>query len=241
MDTRYIDCPGDDRIFAVVGDFDPDTPPVRLKGGKGYVFPDGHVRLYSLTKTPRNPYPYFYYETENPFTNKGKYVIVEGSPEYEECFEESKIVSLSVSEINLMTPPDYQPFNEEAVNAMNAAAEKFQPVINPTDDPLKKTIKAAIIEKQINISRLNADVDRKCRLNNMKSALTKETRMSADYFVKWCELLGLDFRIEVLDNGTDRTDPLKQSVTYKSELDSIVIGEDNPAPLHRPIKVTKTE
>lgn len=226
---QYISSPYEGSIFNVVGNFNKANHPLTYKKGKGYIFDDGVVRVYSLTKRVDRPIPYFWFdETEKTY--------LKGGMEFDDGFTTDRIVSITPPDISKNTPDDFEPFNEEAINAINAAAEIYKPEIKPGDDPLKKIIKTAIIEKQINISRLSANVDTKCRLNNMKSALTKETKMSIEYFNKWCELLGLDYMVMLVDNGVDTIDPLKEPVVYRSELDLISVGELDTASRHHTIR-----
>lgn len=115
-------------------------------------------------------------------------------------------------------------YNEEAINDMNAATEVFVPIINEGDDFLKKIIKTTIIEKGIDIKRLQHRLDKKYGLINMKSALIGKTKMSVPNFIVWAELLGIDWEITIIDNGTDKINPLKESLVYKSSTDRITKG-----------------
>ena len=42
-------------------------------------------------------------------------------------------------------------------------------------------------------------------------------KTSITNFEQWAELLGFDYEITIRDNGTDKLNPLKYEITYKSD------------------------
>lgn len=198
--------------------------------GKGYIYVDGSIWIYSKDGKPYNTsgYPYFWInETKTEFEDGGKIEKAEvcfSHPDEElaKYFREEHLVDLSMKLIVDNTSEDEELYNEQAINDMNAAAAIFVPNIKDEDDFLKKLIKNAIIEKHIDISRLKYRMTEKYSLPNMKAALQSKTKMSVLYFLSWCELLGLDFTIMVEDNGTDPQDPLKERLYYVSRKDQVL-------------------
>lgn len=114
------------------------------------------------------------------------------------------------------TPKDAQLYDEAALADMNAATSLFIPEINANDDPLKKIIKKAIIEKKVDINRYKSKFPEKYSLTNYKTALISTTKMSIAAFLMWCDLLELDFRFTVMDNGKDIISPLDKPITFSS-------------------------
>lgn len=97
-------------------------------------------------------------------------------------------------------------------------SDVFVPTIKDTDDPLKKIIKQAIIEKRVNLSIYKNKVNNEYGLVNMKSALLRDTAMSIKYFKMWLEVLDLDFRIILRDNGDPQNiNPLKREIVINSD------------------------
>ena len=86
----------------------------------------------------------------------------------------------------------------------------------PIDDGWKKCIKKSILAKGRDINSLKYMTGDKYTLTNMKTALNNGTRMSVTNFSKWCELLGLDFEIRVMDNGSDPDFPLVNDIVFSS-------------------------
>lgn len=134
----------------------------------------------------------------------------------DKIFREDNLYDLSMSTIIENTHEDDVLYNPDELADINAASTTFRPTINDDDDPLKKIIKMAINEKDIDISRLKHKLPEKYGLSNLKSALVQKTKMSILYFTMWCNLLSLDFTVMVEDNGTDTISPLRKPLFYKS-------------------------
>lgn len=186
--------------------------------GKGYIDENEYIWIYSGSGKPinSNEYPYFWLNEE------GEKVFSSPEESTMNQFSSDKLVDLSMGVIVNNTKEGEELYNEQAINDMNAGAAVFVPIIQQSDDFLKKIIKTAIIDKGIDISRLKYKMDEKYILPNMKAALNNSTKMSVVYFLTWCELLGLDFTIAVEDNGTDTVDPLKKPIYYVSRKDEVL-------------------
>lgn len=88
--------------------------------------------------------------------------------------------------------------------------EIFAPIIKDDDDILKKIIKNVLNELQVDIRRYRKCFENEYDLTNLKASLTKPGTMSIKYFNRWCEILGLQVRMIISDNGTTKTNPLKK-------------------------------
>ena len=139
------------------------------------------------------------------------------SPQTKEIFHKEYLYKLDMTGIINNTNENEELYNEEALADMNAATSVFVPIINENDDPLKKLIKQAIIDKKIDINRLKHKMPQKYGLTNMKSALIGKTKMSISNFNIWCELLGISYYIELGNNGTDDINPLPHPISFSSE------------------------
>ncbi|MNF02178.1 hypothetical protein D3C80_2012900 [compost metagenome] len=73
-----------------------------------------------------------------------------------------------------------------------------------------------ILEKKINLNNYKSQFERSHDLNNMRSALERDTKMSAKYFEAWCDLLGIDWKIIIMDNGRDKIAPLEDDIEVSS-------------------------
>lgn len=180
--------------------------------GKGYVDKDGIIWIYCGCGKPKNAneYPYFW------ISEDGKKTFSDPQPEMKEKFNTDNMKSSNLYDIVEATQPNEVLFDEEEINDVNSASASFIPIINESDDFLKKLIKATIIMKGIDINRLKVKAEQKYMLPNMKAALINDTKMSVVYFNKWAELLGTNFEVAITDSGEDKVDPLKRPLVYQS-------------------------
>lgn len=215
-----------DRTVSVVGMIDKKKEEKEtgvFQDNKGYIDEDEYIWIYCGAGKPKNKnaYPYFW-------LNDGKKEFSDPPELIKKAYSVANMVDMSLVNIVDRTEPGEQLFNEEEINDMNAAAAFYVPVINESDDFLKKIVKTTIIEKGIDINRLKGKTDEKYILPNMKAALQNKTKMSVIYFTCWMNLLGCDFEITILDSGEDKNDPLKVPLLYQSysdKLNNVVDGE----------------
>lgn len=205
---------GNARAVSVVG-YITDTN-FNYEDGKGYLDDDGYVWIFCKNGKPKNSdeYPYFWIEDEN---------IIYSIPDDEirDKFNIDNMIDISLVNIIEKTKPNEVLYDEQEIQDMNSAASFYVPIINDSDDFLKKIVKNTIITKGIDINRLKGKTDQKYVLPNMKAALENKTKMSVIYFCCWMELLGCDFQIDIIDNGLDSTNKLKTDLIYTSNTDKV--------------------
>ena len=202
---RYLHY-GDDNMLTILGYLGNVTTFV---DNRGYVDKDTEkVYVYN----PKNKHvPYIIVSDDGEVTKVDTDLKV-----YDEYFKLSNSYENSIYTILSTTPKDAVLYDEEALADMNAATSVFVPEIRPDDDPLKKIIKSAIINKGIDINRLKCKLPEKYALTNLKSALIGKTKMSISVFQTWCGLLELDFTFTVSDNGNDSINPLSEPITIST-------------------------
>lgn len=88
---------------------------------------------------------------------------------------------------------DIQPVTEKGI---------FTVPLSKKDDPLKRVIKLALYKKKINTKNCEDRSSSAHLINNMKSALKNDQKMTMLYFMSWCELLDLIFEIKVTNPKT---------------------------------------
>ena len=205
---------GNARAVSVVG-YITDTN-FNYEDGKGYLDDDGYVWIFCKNGKPKNSdeYPYFWIEDEN---------ITYSIPDDDirDKFNIDNMIDISLVNIIEKTKPNEVLYDEQEIQDMNSAASFYVPIINDSDDFLKKIVKNTIITKGIDINRLKGKTDQKYVLPNMKAALENKTKMSVIYFCCWMELLGCDFQIDIIDNGLDSTNKLKTDLIYTSNTDKV--------------------
>lgn len=71
--------------------------------------------------------------------------------------------------------------------------------LSEKDDPLKRVIKLVLDKKRINTKACEDRCASTHLVNNMKSALKHEQKTTMLYFVAWCELLDITYRITITE------------------------------------------
>lgn len=189
--------------------------------GKGYVNDNDEVFVYNNRKTKIDPdFPTCFYCGKD---SDGQLVFAKGSPAATRLFKTSYLKPITHTYISETTKVGEQMYDLDIVNDVNAATEKFKPIIDDNDDCLKKSVKMVILEKDVDINRYKSKMTTKYALTNMKSALIGITKLSINVFATWAELLGFGFKIFMYDIKTDPVDPLKQPIVYDSVTDSLKV------------------
>lgn len=218
MKESYIET--DDKVVRIVGTVEKEKKTKETGvfiDGKGYADENGTIWIYSYSGKPSNSneYPYFWINSDGvkEFSHPEESVL--------KLWNTSNASDKDLDTISALTKEDTEVYDEDEVNAMNESSSKYVPIVKDSEDFLKKIIKHLILQKGINISRLKYKMTAKYSLPNMTSALSNTTKMSVTYFSIWAELLGVNFKIIIEDNGTDTINPLKEPIVYDSYHDTI--------------------
>lgn len=148
--------------------------------------------------------------------------------EYEFVDPDSKLEKLEYSAGNVIEFDADAIFNEisekkedfldpEDIEVINNNQEVFVPTFKEDDDFLKYGVKKAILDKQVNLKNYKNKFPNQYALNNMKSGLNKETKMTVPNFKSWSEILGLKWKMIIEDDGTDRLSPLPEPIIITSD------------------------
>ena len=185
---------------------------VEFVSGKGYIAEDGSIWIYKKEKPKfaQNRFPCFWLEKD--FTKR-----FSCPPEnVRSQFNEKRLIALDTDTIASKSDANKVYYNEQEQDDIDNASEIYRPVIRDNDDFLKMIVKTVINEKTINITRLKHVTEQSYSVSNMKAALRGTTKMSVLYFSIWAELLGFDYTVTIMDNGTDTIDPLYNTLVYRS-------------------------
>lgn len=180
--------------------------------GKGYIAEDGSIWIYR-EKPPvysKNRYPCFWLDE-----NKKK-IFSTPSMKVRSAFHESRLISLDYESLKNKSDANKVYYNEKEQDDIDNASAVYRPVIKIDDDFLKMIVKSVILAKSTNINRYKHATEKTYSVANMRAALRGDTKMSVTYFIIWAELLGFDYTITVMDNGTDPNDPLYTPLVYRS-------------------------
>lgn len=98
--------------------------------------------------------------------------------------------------------------------------------LDSADDPLKRLIKVAVIQKVIVPSDYRNKGSNPHLFNNMMSGLKRKSKMMWKYFMYWCEILDVTFRITITD-GTNTEVADKSYLSYdNANIMNYVMGQD---------------
>ena len=148
-----------------------------------------------------------------------KIIFVEPKEKEKKKYDVDNINELSTSSIFDKVSQETDKFIQPSdIEIINNNSEMFTPTIRPEDDFLKYIVKKAILDKKINLKNYKNRFTNEYALNNMKSGLSKSTKMTVPNFVKWCEILGLDWEMTVSDNGDDNINPLSEPINISNKI-----------------------
>lgn len=94
---------------------------------------------------------------------------------------------------------------------MGETNDVFAPIISDNDNALQKIIKEALIRKQIDIKNYAGRFRDAGDLSNHKRALLHHGKMSFEKFIKWCNVLDLDYRV-IISDKRKAINPMKEEV-----------------------------
>lgn len=182
----------------------------KLQKNHGYIIGD-YVYIYHGKDKPNGMGLYKDKET-------GQIMIQQGNSKDKEKFSVANVIDMDIDSISMAIKEQAKKYTtEEDLEIINNSSEVFTPKIKEDDDFLKQLVKQALDEKKINLKAYKNKFSKPHTLNNIKSALVNKTKTSITNFEQWAELLGFDYEIKIFDNGTDKLNPLKCEISYKSD------------------------
>ena len=102
----------------------------------------------------------------------------------------------------------------------------YVPVINESDDFLKKLIKSVFLIKQVPTTRYRKKITKAYQFSNIFQALNNITKTSTTMWQTWMELLGMDYIVILKDARLEADEPtIDRYLVYKSRNDTITAVE----------------
>lgn len=186
-----------------------------FKENRGYVDENGYIHIYRENPDKNELIPWFTTE----FGADGFPVLKMNkrrSKETREAFRIERVGDLSIAHINKVTTDAPIEYDAEVSQDLARSTSNYIPEIKENDDFLKKVIKKAILEKEVNLNKYKATMNKTWTLPNLIQALFKDTKISPTAFVSWMEILDCDFELIIRDNGCDRDNPLPRAMAFNS-------------------------
>lgn len=150
---------------------------------------------------------------------KTEYIFVDGEVDNINIFNVKDVVVLDAKLIfeNLQTNPN-EFMSAEDLEDVSVDRDVFVPIIRDSDDFLKTAIKKAIIAKKINVKQKYKDrFAQAYQLTNRVHQLREDTKMSTVYFMDWIELLDLNWKLIISDNGKDPANPIGEDIVIRGD------------------------
>lgn len=212
----YLSVP--DRTIRVMGyleDFDTED----LEEGKGYILWDNFVYIYNpdLSDSPTSAdrkYPTF-----NIINNDSEIKLLKFSDISE--FSVENIYNADLDQIINDTSKDDVYYDAKQLMDIQLSSTIYIPTIEEDDDFLKKIIKTFIIDTRVNVRALKSKGSKEYTVSNLITGLNNKTKMSVTSFLRWCELLGLKFNMDVQSNNLINIIPSDYRVHYESGYDNL--------------------
>lgn len=157
-------------------------------------------------------YVWVFHEEKKPNTWRTPIVYMEdGNLCYQFCGEgfsmdewaEENIKENRLEDAEKVTK-DQITFSVEMIEAMNNATSSYKPVVEETDDFMKRLVKTVILLKGVDLNRLKAKMSKAYGLSNLISALRGKTKMSVTGFSTWVELLGIAFTVKITSEKKEK-------------------------------------
>jgi hypothetical protein len=186
----------------------------KLKKGVGYVKGD-HVYVYhgKLEKFNKNELTGGIYQDR-----LGDYIFIEHDEAVKDQYHLGNVTEMNLDRVfNDMGNKEGDFIDPEDIEIINNNIEVWQPTIKEDDDFLKYIVKKIIIDKQVNLKNYRSKFANQFSLNNMKSGLNKNTKMTVPNFKVWCEILGIKWTMVLENNDTDKITPLPEPIEVTSD------------------------
>lgn len=186
----------------------------KLKKGSAYIWDDyvyiyrGKLSRFDLIDELK---PGIYKNVE------GEYTIVDHPPAVKDNFHLRHVIEANVNRIfDEMKNNENQFIDHDDIEIINNNLAAWTPTMKEDDDFLKYIVKKIIIDKKINLKNYKDKFANQFALNNLKSGLNKDTKMTVPNFKTWCEILGVKWTFIITDNGTDKLTPLVDDIEVES-------------------------
>lgn len=213
----YLSVP--DRTIRVMGyleDFDTED----LEEGKGYILWDNFVYIYNpnlsnstMSQADRNCLAF-------NFLNDYKEIIFLKFNKFKE-FNAENVYNADLNQIINDTSKDDVYYDAKQLMDIQLSSTIYIPTIEEDDDFLKKIIKTFIIDTRVNVRALKSKGSKEYTVSNLITGLNNKTKMSVTSFLRWCELLGLKFNMDVQSNNLINIIPSDYRVHYESGYDNL--------------------
>ena len=197
----------DDEYFEV----DTFMEGIKLKKNVAYIVGD-YVYIYRGKYKSDDSYKPGIYKKDD------EYIFVEPDKKRKDKFSIDNINELSPTSIFEQVENNVEDFVQLSdIETINNNSEIFTPMLKDDDDFLKHIVKKIILDKKINLKNYKSRFSNEYALNNMKSGLSKTTKMTVPNFMKWCEILGVDWEMTVTDSGEDNLNPLSETIRVSNK------------------------
>lgn len=190
----------------------------KLKKGCGYVKGD-YVYVYrgklgKVSKDDSHLLPGIYLNERT-----GEHEFIEYDKESKKDYHVSNVTELNLDKIlKDVSGREDQFIDPDDVEIINNNKSAWSATLQQDDDFLKRAIKLAVNGKGgINPKNYRNRLESQWALNNLISGLKTTTKMTVPNFLRWCEILGIEWSLRLEDNGTDKISPLEEPIELNSE------------------------
>lgn len=189
-----------------------------LKEGSAYIFEE-NVYIYKkkLPKVVKEKMPFIYYDKDE--ASFFAFADINGT-----LIPVSEVLENRFAMLCNATTEDMD-FQKDVAAAPQASSSAiYTPVIEETDDFLKRLIKMIFLIKKVPTTRYRKKITKTYQFSNLFQALNNATKTSTPVWQTWIELLGMDCIIILKDAKVEPEEPcIDNYLVYKSRNDVIDI------------------
>jgi hypothetical protein len=213
--------------YQLTDDAKDDTPTYKdFEENRGYVDTEGFVHIFRKEPNHSEMIPWFTVITDDegkPSLRFSGYVTTEMM----RAFYIDRVGDLSIDYILRHSDGSDDMYDQEIIDELQNASSHYVPVIDESDDFLKKLVKTMLLETGIDAHSFKKYMEHSYQISNMIQGLNSKTKMNPFVFDTWMGLAGIPYKVTIEGVGSDPNHPLKHPIEYDSTTNRIrVIGKE---------------
>lgn len=192
-----------------------------FKDGYGYVDGKDNIFIYRSEPKKGDLLPWFTIKV----TSEGNVKIVYSShisTETQRHFKLKNVTEATPEIIIEDTKNIKEIYDKDMMDEMMSQGSEYKPTINENDDFLKMVTKKCLLASETDANSFKKYEDKSWKISNLIQGLSKETKLSAPFFLQWMGYGGWKFKLRV-ENDRNCANPLPYPVEYDSETNQVTL------------------
>jgi hypothetical protein len=193
---------------------------------RGYCDEEGFIHIFRKEPNKSEIIPWFTVELNSDMNPVLKFASY-STPELKRAFYIDRVGDLSTAAILKNSIGSDDMYDQEIIDELQNASSHYVPVIDESDDFLKKLVKTMLLETGIDAHSFKKYMEHSYQISNMIQGLNSKTKMNPFVFDTWMGLAGIPYKIVIQGPGSDPNHPLEHSIEYDSTTNRIhLVGKE---------------